>query len=234
MISTFFLSFREVFEAALLVGIVVTYLVRSGKNNLLKFAFSGTFAGLISSLVIGLVGYQQMKAAEGEAKEIFEAIMKLIAAALILYVTVWIEKQNRNISKNIKEAVDNRGTGIGLFSLAFVSVLREGMELVIFILANSEVHSSGLIVGILLGSVVAIGLTFAIFKFAVKVNIKMIFKLLGLVLIIIGAEMFGEGLMEIFKMEGELLEFLFLGVYLISMSLIFFKEDLKELFAKFS
>ena len=62
----------------------------------------------------------------------------------------------------------------------------------------------------------------------------MIFKLLGLVLIIIGAEMFGEGLMEIFKMEGELLEFLFLGVYLISMSLIFFKEDLKGLFAKFS
>jgi high-affinity iron transporter len=44
----------------------------------------------------------------------------------------------------------------------------------------------------------------------------MIFKLLGLVLIIIGAEMFEEGLMEIFKMEGELLEFLFLGVYLIS------------------
>jgi high-affinity iron transporter len=62
------------------------------------------------------------------------------------------------------------------------------MELVIFILANSEVHSSGLIVGILLGSVVAIGLTFAIFKFAVKVNIKMIFKLLSLVLIIINPE----------------------------------------------
>jgi len=54
------------------------------------------------------------------------------------------------------------------------------------------------------------------------------------VLIIIGAEMFQEGLMEIFKMEGELLEFLFLGVYLISMFLIFFKEDLKGLFAKFS
>jgi len=232
MISTFFLSFREVFEAALLVGIVVTYLVRNGKNNLLKFAFRGTFAGLISSLVIGLVGYQQMKASKGEAKEIF--VMKLIAAALILCVIVWIEKQNRNISKNIKEAVDNRGTGIGLFSLAFVSVLREEMELVIFILANSEVHSSGLIVGILLGSVVAIGLTFAIFKFAVKVNIKIIFKLLGLVLIIIGAEMFGEGLLEIFKMEGELLEFLFLGVYLISTSLIFFKKDLKGLFAKSS
>jgi len=49
------------------------------------------------------------------------------------------------------------------------------------------------------------------------------------VLIIIGAEMFQEGLMEIFKMEGELLEFLFLGVYLISMFLIFFKEDLKGL-----
>gem|GEM_PF-4941182 len=48
-------------------------------------------------------------------------------------------------------------------------------------------------------------------------------------LIIIGAEMFQEGLMEIFKMEGELLEFLFLGVYLISMFLIFFKEDLKGL-----
>lgn len=41
--------------------------------------------------------------------------------------------------------------------------------------------------------------------------------------------MFQEGLMEIFKMEGELLEFLFLGVYLISMFLIFFKEDLKGL-----
>ncbi len=53
-------------------------------------------------------------------------------------------------------------------------------------------------------------------------------------LIIIGAEMFGAGLMEIFKMEGKLLEFLFLGVYLISMSLIFFKEDLKGLFAKSS
>jgi len=110
MISTFFLSFREVFEAAILVGIVVTYLVRSGKNNLLKFAFSGTFAGLISSVVIGLVGYQQMKASEGEAKEIFEAIIKLIAATFILYVIVWIEcsqGKHQNDFQIVRSGVNN-------------------------------------------------------------------------------------------------------------------------------
>jgi len=102
----------------------------------------------------------------------FEALMKLIAAVLITYVVVWIGRQNKNIAKNLKENVDRRSSSIGLFSLAFISVLREGIELVVFTLASIGKNSFETITGILIGSVLAVGLVFVMFKYAIKINVR--------------------------------------------------------------
>jgi len=162
----------------------------------------------------------------------FEALMKLIAAVLITYVVVWIGRQNKNIAKNLKENVDRRSSSIGLFSLAFISVLREGIELVVFTLASIGKNSFETITGILIGSVLAVGLVFVMFKYAIKINIKRIFKFLGVVLIVLGAEMFGEGIVDLFEINGEFYEVLFIGIYFVSMVILFFEEDLKRIFSK--
>jgi high-affinity iron transporter len=232
LLQTFFLSFREVFEAALLVGIILTYLKQSGRDTLIKYVLYGTFGGVIASLIVGLLSYLQMSTSEGAEREFFEALMKLIASVLITYVVVWIGRQNKNIAKNLKENVDRRSSSIGLFSLAFISVLREGIELVVFTLASIGKNSFETITGILIGLVLAVGLVFAMFKYAIKINIKRIFKFLGVVLIVLGAEMFGEGIVDLFEIAGEFYELLLIGIYFVSMIILFFDEDLKRIFSK--
>ncbi|WP_339060358.1 FTR1 family protein [Tepidibacillus marianensis] len=228
MLSSALLSFREGFEAVLIVGIIHTYLKQTNKKNLSKYVFWGGVIGILISLVGGFIGFREAQQMEEAGEAIFEGTMMLLAAGLIGYFVVWMARQNRNIAANLKSSVDHNSTGWGLFTLTFLSVFREGLELVTFILTKVNEQASIVAVGTLLGIIVAITLGYVLFKTSTKLNVKMIFKVLGLILIFIGAELLGEGLVKFIPAGGEALEvtgaILFAGFSL----LYFLKDDLNR------
>lgn len=229
MLSSLLLSFREGFEAVLIVGIIITYLSQTNKKRLSSFVYWGVFAGVILSVAGGLLSFNQAQKLEESSKEIFEAYMMLIASGLIAYFIVWMSNQNRNISSSIKNNVDKSSTAIGLFLLTFLSVFREGVELITFLLTKVSENAISVAAGTSIGIILAVALGIILFKTSVKLNIKIIFKILGIILIFLGADLFGEAATKLIPTSQLPLEdicaVLFAGISL----LYFLKDDFRRL-----
>jgi high-affinity iron transporter len=228
MLSSLFLSFREGFEIVLVVGIILTYLNQTNKKSLSKFAYWGIGVGVLVSLIGGYIGFNEAKELEETGEEIFEGIMMFAASGLIAYFIVWMAGQNKNISASIKSSVDKNSTGVGIFLLSFLSVFREGMELIAYILTKVNESASNVALGTALGIILAITVGFIVFKTSVKLNIKLVFKVLGLVLIFLGAEMFSESLVKFIPAGGEALETIAAIAFGGASFVYFLKDDLKS------
>lgn len=232
MFSSLFLSFREGLEASLVVGIILVYLQQIKRKDLGRYVFYGAFLGLIVSVVGGFIGFREANELGEEGEEIFENIMRLLASGLIAYFIIWLGNQSNHISADIKQKVSNNTSAIGLFVLSFLSVFREGMELCIMILTKINDNSSDVAIGIGLGLLCAVLLTYVIFKSSIKLNLKLIFKVLGLVLIYLGAEMFAEGMIGITELGEDPYEIIFMAVFLVPSLYFFFKNDINRILKK--
>ncbi|BCN31140.1 FTR1 family iron permease [Anaeromicropila herbilytica] len=232
MISSLFLSFREGLEAALIVGIILIYLHQSERKDLGKYVYYGAVLGLIVSIVGGFMGFREAKELGEEGEEIFENIMRLLASGLIAYFIIWVSNQSNNISTDIKQKVSNNTSAIGLIALSFLSVFREGMELCIMILTKINENSLNVATGIGLGLLFAVLLTYVIFKSSMKLNLKLIFKALGFVLIYLGAEMFAEGIIGITGFNEYPFEVIFMVIFILPSLYFFFKKDINRILKK--
>jgi high-affinity iron transporter len=131
MLDSLLLSLREGLEAALIIGIILSQLVRLERRDLAKFVYIGAILGFIVSAVGGLIGFTEAQEAEEASEEIFEGIMMLLSAGLIAYFILWLHR-NHGSTSSVTSKVTKNTNGIGLLVLSFLSVFREGMELVIF------------------------------------------------------------------------------------------------------
>lgn len=229
MFTSMLLSFREGLEAALVVGIILTYLFQTDRRDLAKVVYYGAVLGLIVSVAGGFAGFMEASKLGDEGKEIFENIMRILAAGMIAYFIVWVGNQSRNISSDIKNKVGSSNSAVGLFVLTFISVFREGLELSIMILTKISENASDVALGTGIGLIIAVLLTYIIFRSSIKLNLKIIFKVLGVVLIILGTEMFSEGILGLTELGEEPFEAIFGVLYLIPTLFFFLRNDIKRL-----
>ena len=222
MISNLVLAFRESLEAVLIVGIILTTLTRQNKQGLKPYVIVGALTGIIISILAGAVLFLSAQGLEEETMELFEGGMMLVASGLIAYFVIWMAQQNQNISASITSSVSKTSTGLGLAGLAFLGVFREGLELVIFTMANLSAQATDIALGTVSGIVLAVITGILIFKSTVKLNLGWIFKGLGLVLIYIGAELLEEGLIKLIPSASAIEDLVFFG-YIIGALVIFFK-----------
>jgi len=231
MFSNLVLAFRESLEAVLIVGIILATLTRQNKQSLKPYVIAGALSGILISILAGAVLFLSAQGLEEETMELFEGGMMLVASGLIAYFVIWMAQQNQNISASITSSVSKTSTGLGLAGLAFLGVFREGLELVIFTMANLSTQATDIALGTLSGIILAIIAGFLIFKSTVKLNLGWIFKGLGLVLIYIGAELLEEGLIKLIPSVSAFEDLIFFG-YIIVALVIFFKTDLFKVFRK--
>ncbi len=219
------ISFRESFEAWLIVGIIIIYLKNSGRSSLIKPVYFGAFLGIVISLFLGVTIFSEASSLGQKNKEIFEAIMMLLAAGLVGYFIVWMSHQNRSVTTHIKTQVEKRTTWIEIFLLSLLSVVREGVELTVFILTKVGSAPSKIIFIAACGLGVSLLAAYFIFLAASHYLLKYIFKLLGIILIFLGAEMFGEGLLKFLPISGEEWEVVFSLIFVLPAFYVFFKND---------
>lgn len=229
MFSSIILSFREGFEAALIIGIILAYLYQLGRKDAAKFVYLGAGIGVLVSLVGGYLGFREAQELGEASEKIFEGVMMLVASGLIAYFVVWLGSQSNNISSNIKNKVTSNSNVIGLLVLSFLSIFREGMELVIFTLTKVNQNAFNVAFGSGIGIIIAVLLAYIIFKTSVKFNLRLIFKILGLALIFVGAEMFAEGILKFFLVKEELIESLLMAVFAIPSLFLFLRSDIYKI-----
>ncbi len=226
------LSFRESFEAWLVIGIIITYLKNKKCNNFVRSVYFGAVSGFVFSILLGVGIFNEARSLGGVGKEIFEGSMMLLAAGLVAYFIVWMNKQNQNIACLIKNQVEEKNTNLGIFVLSFFSVLREGVELTAFVLTKLESNPLAVLLFTLVGVALSILATIFIFYAASHYMIKYIFKFLGALLIYFGAEMFSEGIMKFLPLTGEEWEMILALVFALPAIYIFFKNDILDWYQK--
>lgn len=203
MIQSFIITFREVLEAALIVGIILSYLVRVRQTKYNNLVYLGVASGIIASVIGALLFTIISGGFTGRGAKIFEGITMLFGALLLTTMILWMMKQ-KHIAKELEDKISrelSEAHKFGLFLLVFVSVLREGIETVIFLGAASFVSSNNNIIGALAGIIAAIFLGYAIFIGSMKINIKKFFNITSMLLILFAAGLVAYGIHELQEAE---------------------------------
>jgi high-affinity iron transporter len=189
MYSTFLIALREGLEAALIIGILVAYLVRSNQRRALPLLWTGVSVAIIASLAFGafltFTSTQLSKAGE----QIFAGTTSLVAVILVTYMVFWMKRIARGLKNELQSKLDYAMPlgKIALISASFFAVAREGLETALFLFSNFKSVSTDTapVAGLLLGLAAAVGLGIAIYKQSVKINLGKFFTITGIALIVI-------------------------------------------------
>ncbi len=201
MLGSFLITLREGLEAALIIGIILAYLARTGNRQGFKPVWLGTSLAVLVSLIVGAIIYLLAGEFTGRAEEIFEGIAMFLAAGVLTWMIFWMRKQAINIKAHLHAQIQSvliGGSLLGLATLAFIVVVREGIETVLFLFAATRVAESPVlfVVGGFLGLAVAIVIGYSIYKGSSGLNLRAFFNVTSIVLIVFAAGLLAHGIHE--------------------------------------
>jgi len=200
MLASFLLSLREGIEAALIIGIVIGALRKMRHMELIPAVWYGTISAVLVSVAGGVLLTVFGLSLEGTAEQIFEGVAMLLAAGVLTWMIFWMSRQARTIKDDLEGEVHKaafEGGRRGLFALAFLAVVREGIELALFLTAAtfaSDAQST--ILGALLGLGLAIILGWGLFASTIRLNLRRFFQVTGFLLILFAAGLVAHGVHE--------------------------------------
>jgi len=199
MLTAFIIMFRETLEAALIISIISGFLIKTDHKNHLKQVAGGSAAGIVASLIGAFLFSRFADGFSGRREELFEGITMIVGALLLSSMILWMMNR-RNITVDIERQVSKNVSstfGAGLFFLTFVSILREGVESVIFLAALRYADSQNTVPGAIFGISAAIILGFLLFIGSLKINMKRLFTVTNILLILFAAGLFAQGIHEL-------------------------------------
>lgn len=201
MLATFFLMLREGLEAALIVGIVAAYLVKIGRRDALGKVALGVVAALALSVAIGVVVTLTISELPEIIQATAEATAAIVAVIVLTWMLFWMRRQGRALKGELERGVDlalSDGGTTALVALAFVSVIREGVETVLFLIPVLSFNGTGIdtVAGGLLGLAAATAVGWAIFVAGRRVNLRRFFTTTGIVLIFVAAGLIAFAIAE--------------------------------------
>ena len=197
-LPTFVITLREGVEAALVVGIVLACLKKANAGQLNPWVYAGVIVGLIASVLVGVLfswGIQALSTSYPQyspvIEPLLEAVFGLLAIAMLSWMLIWMTQQAKHLKAEVEGAVtaaitQESSAGWGIFTLILIAVLREGFETVLFIVAKFQ---QGLVpaLGAIGGIAVAAGIGVLLFKWGIKINIRLFFQVMGVLLLLIVA-----------------------------------------------
>lgn len=199
--AAFLITVREGLEAALIVAIVMTYLRQLGRSDQFAWVMAGALAGVAVAIAAGVGIYLAIGELEGDAEAYTEAIIALIAAGVLTWMVFWMRRQARTLGAELRHHVDHAlatGAVVGLASIAFVGVVREGLETALFLLAVVfDNNAASTAIGGFAGVAVAVALGYGIYKGGQRINLRLFFQITGGLIIIVAAGLLGKGLFQL-------------------------------------
>ena len=207
MLPTYLLSLREGLEAALIIGIVLGALTKIRRSDLTPAVWLGALSAVGVSILTAIALTSFGMSLEERAEQIFEGITMLIAAGILTWMIFWMSKQARFLKGELEAGVNKAAATTGkraMFWLAFIAVVREGIELALFITAaffagdQSQVTSN--IIQTLAGTILGLGtaalLGWTLFATTVRLDLRRFFQVTGFLLILFAAGLVAHGVHE--------------------------------------
>lgn len=192
MLATFLIGLREGLEAALVVGILVAYLTRVGRRDVLPRLWAGIALAIALAAGIGAVLTFGAYALTFEAQELIGGLLSLLTVAMVTWMIFWMQKTARTMKRTLEGEVDralSSGGAWAIVAIGFISVAREGIEttLLLWSMVQSFGSKPDVLLGALLGLAAAVVLGWLLARGMVRIDLRVFFAWTGAFLVIVAA-----------------------------------------------
>ncbi len=200
MLASTLLALREGLEAALIIGVIIGALYKLGRGRLVPAVWMGTAAAGLLSFLAALILYRFGMALEGSFEKIFEGATMLLAAGVLTWMIFWMKRQSAGMKQALEAEVSAAGEQtpfLSLFFLAFITIIREGVELSLFLTAAA--FSQGgmqVLLGAALGLTAAAVLGWLLYTSSLRLDLRAFFNVTSVLLLIFAAGLVAHGVHE--------------------------------------
>ena len=190
VLATLVIGLREGLEAALIVGMIAAFLRRNSVS--LKPMWFGIGAAVVLSAVVGIILEIVSAALPQQQQEAMETIIGVAAVVIVTFMILWMSKNARSMKSTLESHAGSAikgGSVVAMAGMAFLAVLREGVETAVFMVAafQSSLNPLAAGTGAVLGLAIAAGVGFLLFRGAIKLNLAKFFKATGVFLVFVAA-----------------------------------------------
>jgi len=201
MLANFLIGLREGLEAALVVGILVAYLVRTGRRAMLAQLWLGVGIAVVASLSVGAILTFGPQGLSDRAEEAISGGLSLVAVGLVTWMIFWMARTARHLTVDLTGRLDD-AVAAGRWAVlvvALIAVGREGLEtaLLLWAAAQATGESTSPLLGATLGLATAAVLGWTLYRGAVRLDLRAFFAWSGLGLVIISAGVLAYGVHEL-------------------------------------
>lgn len=205
-LSSLVIILRDGFEAIIILGAIIAYLIKSGNKEKTRVVYGGAFIAIGASIVLAFVLLAILNAS-GAQQELIEGFTVLFAVAVLIYVSNWMisksqaDSWNKYIEGQVKGSV-TRGSMFSLAFAAFLAVFREGAELILFYYAlfaggGTETYVNMVWLGLAVGCILLVVVYLLIRFLSIKLPVKQFFIGTSILLSLMAISFIGSGIKKL-------------------------------------
>ena len=208
MMQTLLVVWRESLEAALIVGILLAYVKRSGVARGPRYVWGGTVAAAVAAVALGIASGSAVASLDPDTQELVHAGVLFSATAVLTWMVLWMHRQSGGLKGDLHRKADiamATGRLLGLAMIAFVAVFREGIETVLFLWGIVAQHATAngllMIVSGLAGLSLAVAMSGLFFRAFALLDLRTFFRVTGVLLLFVAGGLLMAGVNKLIMLD---------------------------------